>query len=138
MGIRVKNLSNIVIALRAAGTLTATANKDCAKVPFTGMISNIVAKIADGGSGATNTIADLNLNGTTLFSESTKITLASTTGVASYGALTTDPTPVTYGSILSLDVDQISTTASNLIVEVTISKGPVSKCSFLEDQDVVM
>lgn len=138
MGIRVKNLHNHIITLRSAGTLTAAANKDVAKAAFSGYITNIVGKVTSGGTGATNTIVDVNLNGTTLFAAATKITFASTTGVASYSALSSEPVSVTYGSMFTLDVDSISSAPANLVVEITVSKTPVAAAGNNENQAEVL
>jgi hypothetical protein len=137
MGIRTKNLHNIVLPLLARNTLSATINKDIAKVPFSGYISGVVCKVMTPGSGATNTIMDVNLNGTTIFADATKITMASTTGVCTYSALATKPTPVTYGSIISLDIDSCGTATLNAVVEVTISRTPIYTCDNNENQDEV-
>lgn len=126
MGIRVKNLTNYTLTLKCSKTLTATLNVDIARIPFDGRISNVVAKCSSGGSGANNTVLDVNLNGTSIFAAATKITLASTTGTPSYSALTATPLSVTAGSILSLDVDSVSANPMNAIVDVTITKNGVS------------
>lgn len=138
MGIRVKNLQNHVIILRSPGTLTAATNKDVAKAMFNGFISNIVAKVTSGGTGSTNTIADIHLNGTTIFATATKLTFASTTGVASYAKMTTKPTPVTYGSMFTLDVDSIALAPANLVVQITISRTEVKEPSNDENLDNVL
>jgi hypothetical protein len=137
MGIRVRNLHNYIIVLKAAGALTAAADKDCAKVPFSGVISNVVGKIATPGTGATNTILDVNLNGTTIFGAATKVTFASTTGLASYSALTSNPTNVTFGSMLTLDADAVPTGGKNAVVEITITRTGEVTAGNLEDQDDV-
>ena len=126
MGIKVRNLDHQVIEFTLNKTLSATLNAGIAKPFFSGFISDISAVIQTPGSGATNTVLDVNLNGTTIFSAATKITLASTTGVASYSDLTATPTQVTYGSILSLDVDSVSTNPLNAIVQIVISKQPLN------------
>ena len=138
MGIRSKNLHHHIITLRSAGTLTAATDKDVAKALFSGFITNIVGKVTSGGTGATNTIVDVNLNGTTLFSAATKITFASTTGVASYSALSSEPVSVTYGSMFTLDVDSIASAPKNCTVQITVSKTPVAAAGNSEDQAEVL
>lgn len=138
MGIRVKNLTNIIIPLRVSKTLTATVNADCAIIPFDGRISNIFAKCTSGGTGKTHSILDVNLNGTSIFGASTKITLASTTGTPSYSALSSTPLNVTAGSILSLDVDQVSTNPINAMVNVVVTKSGVSANGNASDHNEVL
>lgn len=125
MGIKVKNLDQYVLELRVNGTLTTGANKDCAYIPFSGFITNVAAKAGSGGTGATHSILDVNLDGTTIFDGATKITVASTTGACSYSALTNKPAQVTAGSLLTLDVDAIAITASTVAAVVTISRTPI-------------
>jgi len=110
MGIRTRNLQNAIIHLKAPGTVTAAADKDVAVAPFDGFITNIFAKCTDGGSGVTNSIADVNYQGTSIFgSDAVKLTFASTTGVVSYGAVSSSSVSVTAGGHFTLDVDSIST-----------------------------
>ena len=136
MGIRIKNLHNYNVALTYNQTLTVTTSKAIAKVHFDGFISNVIAKLATAGTGVTSTILDVMLNGATIFAAATKITLAATTGTATYSALTSTPMGVTAGSILSLDVTQIATAPINAIVELTISKTPVYSPSNNSDRNL--
>jgi hypothetical protein len=138
MGIRVKNLHNFVCVLKRSMTLTATTNADVAKVHFNGWFSTVVAKLSDGGTGATASIADIHLNGTTIFGAATKMTFVATTGVASYSTLSSTPQAVTAGDLLTLDIDSISTAPINLVCHVTISRTPVDQASNAEDQDTIM
>jgi hypothetical protein len=137
MGIKVKNLDHLPIQLAVPGVVTAAANKIAAQVPFDGFLAAINAICASGGSGASDSIMDLNYNGTTIFSTSPKITFASTTGVVSFGALTTDPLPVTAGSVLSLDADSVSTTLSGVMVTVTISRRPPAQTLLGKELDTL-
>ena len=100
--------------------MTAAANKACAIVPFPGWIKNIYAKLDVAGTGVTATTVDINLNAASIHS-STGISLAATTGVATHGAYSVDPTPVVAGDILSLDIDAIAVAPKNLCVTVDIS-----------------
>jgi hypothetical protein len=136
--IKVRNRDHEILVLRSPGTLTAAANKDVAMVPFAGFITNIVAKASDGGSGVTNSIADVHLNGTTIFGAATKITVTSTTGAVSYSAQTVDPTPVAAGDLLTLDVDSISTAPANLVVLVTVSKSNSGGAANLTDHNALL
>ena len=138
MGIRTKNLHHHIITLRSAGTLTAASDKDVAKALFDGFITNIVGKVTSGGTGSTNTIVDVNLNGTTLFSTATKMTFASTTGIASYSPLSNEPVSVTYGSMFTLDVDSVALAPKNLVVQITVSKNQMEAAGNNENQAEVL
>jgi hypothetical protein len=138
MGIRTKNLHHTVLALNAAGTLTAAASKACQMVPFSGFITNVAAVIGTPGSGVTNTILDVNYNGTTIFGAAAKVTFAATTGVASYSTLSSTPFSVTAGSIMTLDADAVPTSGANASVFVTISRTPQYDASNLVDHDNVL
>jgi hypothetical protein len=138
MGIRVKNLHNYILELTAPGTITAAASKSVKAAPFAGKISNIVASIGTPGSGVTNTVADVHINGTTIFGDATKVTLASTTGVASYSALATQPTNVAAGDIFTLDLDSVPTSGANVCVLVTITRSNVGAETNVADHDTIM
>lgn len=131
--IKLGNVAQQVITLVAPGTVTAAANKDMAIVQFNGVLQNIYAACVSGGTGVTNSIADVNLNGTTIFGSATKITFASTTGTATYGTLTTDPTPVVAGDVISLDVDSVSTSPAGFIVDLVITRAQPAAVSTLSD-----
>jgi hypothetical protein len=137
MGIKIRNLSQLLLHLKSSGTLTAATYKDLVKVPFAGFISNVVAKVIDGGSGAGPSIADIHLNGTTIFGAATKINIAATTGVITYGTFTTDPVQVAAGDVLSLDVDSISTAPISLIVTMTLTKTPPAATGSITDHNLV-
>jgi len=123
MGIRTKNLQHVNLPLRYNGTMSASfLHRDIAMIPFDGKISNVVATCAAGGTGATNNIMDVHLNGTTIFAGAVKITLAATTGVASYSTLSSQPLSVTAGSVLTLDCDQAATNATDALVLVTVTR----------------
>ena len=124
MGIKIKNLDHLPLVLSLPGIATAAADKDVIQVPFNGWLAGINAVCSSGGSGATNSIIDINYCGTTIFSAATKVTIASTTGVVTYSALTTDPLPVTTGATMSMDVDSISTNLSGVKITLTFSRRP--------------
>src|SRR5436190_5715688 len=113
--IKIRNLGEVILTLHVPGTLTTGVNKICAYVPFPGWIKNVYAKLDVAGTGVTATTVDINLNAVSIHS-STAISLAATTGVATHGAYSTDPTPVVAGDILSLDIDGISVAPKNLCV----------------------
>lgn len=122
MGIKVRNLDEVVLHFNVAGTLT-TGSIAVNVVPFAGFISNIFAKLGTAGTGVTATKLDINKNGTTIYAATTtQITLAATTGTVTTGAYTVDPTVVAAGDILDLDVDAISTAPGDLCVSVLISR----------------
>jgi hypothetical protein len=123
MGIRTKNLQHENYQLEYTGTMSASfVHRDAKMILFDGKISNVVAKVQDGGTGATNNILDVNYNNTTIFAAATKITAAATTGVITYSTLSSRPFSVTAGSILSLDADQVATNATNAVVVVTVTR----------------
>lgn len=131
--IKPQNVAYQIINLCAPGTVAAAADKDAQIVAYSGWITNIFAFCISGGTGATNSIADVNLNGTTIFASATKVTYASTTGVATYGTFTTDPTPVAAGDVISLDVDSISTSPKGLCVQLVISRMNPAATTTLSD-----
>ena len=136
--IRIKNTAQQTLVLKVPGIATAAANKDSILIPFDGFISNIVACCASGGTGATNSILDVNYIGSTIFgTDAVKVTIASTTGVATYGAVSS-PFSVTFGAILSVDVDSISTNLSGTSIMVTISKTPPSSVTNLTDMNIII
>ncbi len=138
MGIRVKNLSNHILRLRSAGTLTAATDKDIATVPFDGFVSNVYAQCTSGGTGSTASIVDIHYLGTTIFSAATKVTLASTTGVVSYSALTSQPLAVTAGAYFTMDVDSIALAPANVEVMITITKTGVSSNQNASDHNLCL
>ena len=133
MGIRIKNLTNTTLHLRSAGTLTAATDKDVAKVPFDGFISNITGGVVGAGTGSTNTIADIHYLGTTIFATATKLTFAATTGVMSSSLVST--LSVTAGAYFTLDIDQVPAagTPKHLEILITISRNNPGTESTLSD-----
>jgi hypothetical protein len=138
MGIKVRNQDHYVLRLPMSGIATAANNKIAANVPFDGFLANINAVCASGGTGATNSIIDVNYMGTTIFSSATKVTIASTSGVVTYGTFTTDPLGVTAGATISVDVDSISTNLSGVMITVTISRQPPSFTGTFSNLDSIL
>jgi len=138
MGIRVKNLHNYICELKVTKTLTATQNAAVDKIPFSGFITNIVAKVSDGGTGSTASFVDIHKNGVTIFDQATKMTFAATTGTVSYSTLSGTVGIVSAGDMLSLDIDSISTAPINLVCHVTVSRTPVDQPSNLQDHDLAL
>lgn len=138
MGIRIKNLHNYILDLVYPGTVATGSNKAVAVAPFAGKISNVFATMSDPGTGATSAVFDVNKNGTTIFSAATKITVAATTGVQSYSALTSEPTNVAAGDIFTLDCDTKSTTGTNACVSIVITRTNMGSVSTASDIDEVL
>ena len=136
--IKPQNVAYQLIKLCAPGTVTAAADKDASVVQYAGFIQNIFANCISGGTGATSSIADVNLNGTTIFASATKVTFAATTGTATYGTFTTDPTQVAAGDVISLDVDSVATSPKGFVVMVLISKMNPAATTTLSNIDGVI
>jgi hypothetical protein len=136
--IRIKNTSQYILNLRSPGTATAATNKDCVSVPFPCKILNLYATCSSGGTGSTSSIVDIHKNGTTIFATSVKITITPITGAVAYSTFTSQPTELAAGDILSMDIDQISTTLSNVMVQLLLSKeGPSGAEGNVADLDSV-
>ncbi len=127
MGIKVKSLDHAILDMSLQGTLAAGLHKIVTIAPFTGYLVGLIVKAQDAGTGTTATKLDVNKNGTTIFSASTtQISVASTTGAVSIGALTTDPHPLAAGDVLAIDIDAVPTNPINLGVAFVISKRPAN------------
>jgi len=120
--IKIRNLDHVLLQLKSPGTVTTGTEKDAAIVPFNGFITNVYAAAVSGGTGPTASIVDVNKNGTTIFATAVKVTIAATTGVATYSAQNTDPTPVAAGDVLSIDVDSIATSPKGFVVALLLSR----------------
>jgi hypothetical protein len=110
----------LTIAFFVAGAQTAAALKQAAIVGVAGTIVDVRARALTGPTGAA-LIADVNKNGTTIFStQGNRPTIADGATVSS--TTLPDVTSVAAGDYLSLDVDQIGSgvAGSNLLVSVTI------------------
>lgn len=138
MGIKIQNLDHALLELTDPGTLAAATDQDAVVIPFDGWIINITARLGTAATDTFDTILDLHLAGTTIFSGAGKLTFIATTGVtATVAALTSDPVPVTNGQILSLDCDQIATDPKMAVVNVLVSKRPISEVQNLFDLNSV-
>ena len=131
--IKVRNNGEVLVQLRKAGTQSAANDVDAFVVPFASRISAIYGKL--GTAGVTSSqINDINLNGTTIFSASAKQTFATTDVVPSYSALTTDPTVLAKGDIISLDIDSVhSTPGVNLSIWVVLQRLKASGKAMVSD-----
>lgn len=134
--INTRNLGTYHLHLRSLGTVTAAANKDAAVVPFDGFIANIVATFST-VTGNTNSVIDLHYLGTTIFGAATKITVSTLSTIPSYSTLSSNEFGVTAGSILSMDVDSVSTTLTNILVDITITKTPPALCTTETNMNLV-
>jgi hypothetical protein len=135
--IRKKNLSHEVFTLKTLGSVTAATNKDGFIVPFDGFISNLYG-LCSTITGNTNSILDINKNGTTIFGAAVKCTFTTGSVTASFSALTSNPTSVSAGDLITLDADSVSTTLTNAFVDVCISKVQDALCGTLSDQNTLL
>ena len=135
--IKTRNLGDYKIHLKAAGEVAAGANKDVAKVPFDGWLANVVASFSS-ITGNTNSVVDINYLGTSIFGGTARITLSTLSNTPTYNTLSTDPLPVTAGSLFTMDVDSVSTTLTNLIVDLVITRTPPAKTTTLSNLDGVI
>ena len=103
----------IILQFTTIAALTAAADKWRWIVPFDGVIVDVLVDSETAGSGGTSDIADIHLNGTTIFTtQANRPTLL----VSDTGAWTKAGKPevvkVSAGDILTYDIDQICTTGS--------------------------
>lgn len=148
--IKVRNLGEERIELQKSGAAAVANNIDNFIVPYSGFIKAIYATFGVMGTDGTgaptqDVIADIKKNGTSIFSGATKINFshalqvgtANTSVTAdSYGAFTANPTLVTKGDFLRLDITQIlngttPTQPTDFIVHVVLARGPQSKTATL-------
>lgn len=125
MGIKIRNLDEYTLALKMGGTITTTGIDQSVSepAPFAGFITNIYATVAKAKNGVTTMVLDLTKNGTTVFSSTvTQLNFVGTTGLCTYGALTTDPIAVAAGDFFALDVDAIGVQHNGVSVLLTISR----------------
>jgi hypothetical protein len=130
-----KNVGFYDLDLVVPGTMSATLSGRAGSVaPFAGFISNIHAKVFVPQDGTISTKLDVNKNSTTIFAaETTQISLAGTTGVASYGALTTDPIQVAAGDLFTVDVDVPGVGHVGCIVRLTVDRQNPGQSTTLSD-----
>lgn len=119
--IKTKNKADLEFLLKKAGSASATNDVDNFVVPCDGVISAVYAAYGvmgtDGTGGSQDVRVDIKKNGTSIFTGATTVIAfahaaqvgTANTGIAasSYGTLTTNPTKVTKGDKLQLDVTQI-------------------------------
>lgn len=121
--IRVRNVADFVDKITVAGTQSAADNLGLSMAPFNGVIDAIYAKL--GTAGVTGTqITDLKKNGTSIFSGSTKLNFGDGTTACTYGALSTNPTPVAKGDIIRVQTTQVNsgTPAKDLIIYIVYTR----------------
>ena|SRR3972149_1693266 len=93
--------------------ITATTEKREWVVPFYGKILDVIVDSETAGSGGTSDIADVHLNGVTIYTTqgNRPTLLLADTGLWTEAA-EPEITAVSPGDIISLDIDQICTTGS--------------------------
>jgi hypothetical protein len=120
--IRLKNQNEIVVDLGVPATQSAAVNKQVFIAPFACQLKAIFAKLGSAGTTGSQ-IVDVNKNGTTIFSNATKLTFATGVQACTYGPQTANPTQFAKGDIISVDVDQIHTTpAVNLALLLVLER----------------
>lgn len=139
--IDVKHHGEDLFILKKLGAFAATADQDNFSAPWAGFIKAVYAVFGvmgtDGtGSPTQNARVDLLVNGTSIFSGTTKIdwshalqlgTAHTPIGADTFGALTTNPTPVNKGDKIQIDGSQIlngtnPTQPTDLTVYVVITR----------------
>jgi hypothetical protein len=100
--IKLYNQADFLAYLSQAGALTVAANADAVMSPLTGFLIGIWANIGAVGTG-TIPVIDVLQNETTIWG-ATKISFPASSRAATYGALTTNPLPVTAGDVFTLVV----------------------------------
>lgn len=107
-----------------AAALTAAAVKKEWIVPFRCRLVDVIIDSETAGSGGTSDIADINKNGTTIYTtQANRPTLLSgDTGLWTEAA-EPEVTEFAAGDVLSLDIDQIATTGSARVkVAIVVTK----------------
>jgi hypothetical protein len=108
--IKLRNEGQLLVNLHVPGELNTAVNVATVMAPFACRVSAMLAKIGTAGAGS-QMIVDIHKNGTTIYS-SAKLVFDDTDVDPAYGALTADPVILAKGDILTLDIDQESTTES--------------------------
>lgn len=123
MGIKKRNLDEQHIVLQGQGAAAADNHLMAAYAEFDYYIKNVYAEVAVAGVTG-SMIADVNKNGTTIFSASAKITFTSATSVNTYSALTSGMEKGNKGDKFSLDIDSIhsGTPAEHLTVHIVLTR----------------
>jgi hypothetical protein len=143
--IQVRNLAEERIELQKAGAAAVANDIDNFIVPYNGYIKAIYAVFGvmgtDGtGSPTQDVIVDLKKNGTSIFSGATKLNFShalqvgtANTSIAAdnYGAMTANPTKVSKGDFIRMDITQIlngtsPTQPTDLICHVVFTRGYAS------------
>lgn len=139
--IKIKGEGEHKIRLSKAGAAAAATSIDYVAAPYNGFIKAVYANfglIGTDGTGAPtqDVIVDVMKNGTSIFSGATKINWAhagqtgganTPSNASSYGALTANPTSVTKGDKIRIDITQIlngtaPTQPSDLTVFIVFAK----------------
>lgn len=121
MGIKKSGLDEQWITLTGRGAAAADANIDADFAQFDFVIGNVYAEVA--AAGVTGSmVVDVNIDGTTIFSSSGKITFTSAATANAYDSLATSSG--SKGARFSLDIDSIhsGTAAEGLVVHIQLLK----------------
>lgn len=122
MGIQQRNRDEQIIAFRIPGNQAAGTYKNWDFAEFDGVIANIYAEVRTAGVTG-SMVVDVNKNGTTVFSDGTKITFTSAASVNAYSAVADATRQVAKGDKISVDVDSVHTTpAVDLTVYVVLTR----------------
>ena len=121
--IRIKNIGEQRILLKARSTQAAGLTFDTAFVENDGVIDNIYALLGTAGITGSE-IADVHKNGVTIFAAAPKLTFPTTVADATYSLLTAAARKVLKGDRLTLDIDSVhsGTAAIDLWVYIVIRR----------------
>lgn len=124
MSIKLRNIGEFVVQLNVPGTQATSANVVAtAIVPFNGIIKAVWAVLGTAGVTGTQT-TDVKKNGTTIVASGTLLSFTTAVTAATYGTLTTNPTLVSAGDILSVVTSGVhsGTAAKDLNLMIVIER----------------
>lgn len=123
MGLKNRNFDEQDIVFVVPGAQAADANLAAAFAKFQGFIKNIYAVLHAAGTTGTQTV-DLNKNGTTVWTGSTKIAFATGSATPTYDAVSAANQLVAKGDKFSIDNDAVhsGTPGEMLTVHVRLSR----------------
>lgn len=103
MSIKIRNIGEFMVQLNVPGTQAASASAVVATaiVPVNGIIKAVWGVLGTAGVTGTQT-TDVKKNGTTLVASGTLLSFATGVTAATYGTLSTNPTTVAAGDIISV------------------------------------
>jgi hypothetical protein len=119
-----KNLNEFILQLDIPGVQSVANDQAANVVPCDGFLSALLVRLDTAPSAGGTQVTDVKLNGTSIFSGGTKVNFASGARVPTYGAFTTNPTPVSKGDTITLQTTTAgATVGKNLAVLITIRRG---------------